>query len=253
MATAYVASKALPSDMNGGKCLMAIQYGAELGLSPVESVFKLFFINGRIDTYGEVILMMMLRHGYQTEVVERTPKKAHIKVTHPTSGQVHEEIFTWEDAERAKLPPLPGSKNYETDVWILYPQNMLYWKAVSNARRFFCPEVMRGVMMKEDTMGSVIDVTNNTNPGLTDAGRALMAEQDAAPETETPESPPNEPEVVKEVQTPDPEEEDSPQVHRVPTKPKSAKAEPAKKATAKKEPAKPPFSLSGKGKDELPY
>lgn len=246
MADVFSRSGALPADMNAGKAIMLMQYGKSINLDATQSLFRLFFINGRVGTYGEVILENMIQHGYTTEVLERTPKNAKIRVTAP-DGRTHEEEFSWEDAERAKLPPLPGSDAAKKSPWILYPQNMLYWKAIANAKRFFCPEVMRGVLIKEDLEGATqIDFTETK--GLTPTGKAFQISRPGDEPVTEPTDTPLEPETPL---TEDPVAEDEPPEAEVvaedPAKePKVTRVAP-KKTPAKKIPAK------ATGKDKLPY
>jgi hypothetical protein len=59
----------------------------------------------------------------------------------PSGEELGESSFSLEDAKRAGLAG---------DNWRKYPRNMLYARAVSNAARWYAPEVLTGVYLPDE-------------------------------------------------------------------------------------------------------
>jgi hypothetical protein len=102
----------------------------------------LYIVNWKITVYWETAIMLIKRAGYDIEIIESTAKKAHVKISKWDKSQ--DCIYSMEEADHAWI----------TQWWMgirkKYPRQMLMYKAIAFARKFFCPEVLWGFLMKEE-------------------------------------------------------------------------------------------------------
>lgn len=143
MARYFLKSGAVPSSLkNEAQVFMVIQAGKEKGMSPVQSINSFYIVNGRISMWGSSVPARLHLYGIRIQWIEKSDKVAHLKLVDTKSGLEHEEKFTIDDARRANLL---GKDLYKT-----YPMNMLAFKAIGNAIRFFCPHVLDGMYIAEE-------------------------------------------------------------------------------------------------------
>lgn len=136
-------SKALPAWCdNPGKLMMTVLAGREIGMGPMEALRSFYLVNGNFTVYGSAVITQLKRHGYKIAWGECSDKKATVTLTSP-GGETHTDSFTIEEATTAGLVA-------KSDVWKKYPAKMLRWKAVGQAVRFFCPEVLNGSYIREE-------------------------------------------------------------------------------------------------------
>lgn len=130
--------------------LVAIEYGAELGLRPMQALATVMVVNGRATLYGDGMLAVAQASGLLvdiTETVEGTPanldKMAATCVVkrqgRPTASRC---TFTWADAKQAGLT---GSDTYKK-----FPGRMLKARARAFALRDAFPDVLCGVMSTDE-------------------------------------------------------------------------------------------------------
>lgn len=131
----------------------AIQYGKELGLSPMVSLQNIAVINGKPTLGSDMLMGLAMKHpefaGY--EIIEETDKKATVKMYRTLSklkGKVVEFVssFTIEDAKRAGLidPGKPAS------AWVRWLPNMLLHRAKAFAVRKAFPDAFMGLYSTEE-------------------------------------------------------------------------------------------------------
>lgn len=167
-------SKWVPSDMTTvPDAFMAIQYGAELGLSPMVSLKQIAIINGRPSVWGDVMLALCHYSGlFDEEAFEEwysgtCPNDdftAHCRVKRKGAAKPRESSFSVADAKRAKLW---AKKTYQE-----YPQRMLLYRARAFTLRDAFTDVLQGLYSKEE-MGvtqamDALDLTGNVRPPMTD-------------------------------------------------------------------------------------
>ncbi|MCK9601466.1 MAG: recombinase RecT [Sphaerochaeta sp.] len=149
-------SKALPACIqNASQLTMVLLAGKECGMGAMESLNAFYIVNGKITVYGSAVLSQLKRAGYKVKWGKCDAKEVSVKIISP-DGDEHDEAFTMEQAVKT------GQTGKEP--WQKYPVNMLRWKCLGNAVRFFCPEVIYGHYMKEDIEATTqeaeaIDVT----------------------------------------------------------------------------------------------
>jgi len=144
------ASDFAPKDFKGKpeSCLLAIQHGSEVGLSPMQSLQSIAVINGRPSIWGDAALALVMASPvcfYVREVVEGEGDKMFATCTakrrgfpEPTVG-----VFSMADAKRAGLAGKAGP-------WTQYPKRMLQLRARGFALRDAFPDVLKGLVTAEE-------------------------------------------------------------------------------------------------------
>ena len=140
-------SNLVPKDFanNAGNILVAVQWGAELGLQPMQAMQNIAVINGRPSLWGDSVIALVKASPlceYVTETVD--DKGATCKVKR--KGEPEQvRYFTVEDAQKAGLWGKGGT-------WTNYPKRMLQMRARSWALRDVFPDVLRGMPVAEELM-----------------------------------------------------------------------------------------------------
>ena len=188
-ATLVAKSEFAPKDFRGKpeSCLLAVQHGQELGLSPMQSLQSIAVVNGRPAVYGDTALAVV-KGSAVCEWVRETIEGDGDSMTavcqakrrgdpHPVEGR-----FSMADAKRAGL----ASK----DVWKSYPRRMLQMRARGFALRDAFPDVLRGLVTAEEaqdythTETPVVEIPTPEPPpkvaGVEDMEKARLAISKAA-------------------------------------------------------------------------
>lgn len=181
-------SGALPSSItNGAQLSMVFLAGYEAGMRPMESLNAFYIVNGKLTIYGDALIRQLKRNGYRVKWVESTNEKATVRLTAPrpvqpvyvknADGDIIEvsqeepdtcdETYTIEDA---KLAGLAGK-----GTWSKFPKDMLRWKAIGRAVRFFCPEVLGGVSHTKEEAEDIEVV--ETKPATFSEDKVVMTEE----------------------------------------------------------------------------
>ena len=115
---------------------MIMQYGIELGMSPIAALQNIDVIEGKLSMSGSMIAAKIKSSGrYDFKPVEASTKRAEILFLQNGKEQ-GTASYSWEDAQRAKLA---GKFN-----WKSYPEDMLWWRCMARGARRFCPDVFLG-------------------------------------------------------------------------------------------------------------
>ena len=138
LGSAIAGTDLAPKDYKGKpeNAAIAILYGAELGLSAIQSVQQIFVVQGRPAIYARTMVALVMRHGYRVRTESSTDESVTVVGTAPDGTT---ETSTW-TFERAKKAGYTTNKKYETD-----PQAMLYAKATSEVCRKLAPDVLLGI------------------------------------------------------------------------------------------------------------
>ncbi len=125
----------------------AVLYGKELGLAPMEALQRLYVIDGNVAADGKALNALIHRAGHVLIMDEMTTTRGAVKAMRrdPFTNELMEIgvfEFTMEDAERAGLA---GQDTYQD-----YPQDMLYWRAVSRAAKLAFPDVTTGMLLPQE-------------------------------------------------------------------------------------------------------
>lgn len=144
----YLADSAMvPKDFQGkpGNCLVAIQWGAELGLKTMQAIQNIAVINGRPSLWGDVMLALVRASPlceYVVEDIGATSATCKVK----RRGEPEQaRTFTEEDAKAAGLLNKDGP-------WKQYRKRMLQMRARAWALRDVFTDVLKGLHMAEEAM-----------------------------------------------------------------------------------------------------
>jgi hypothetical protein len=124
-----------------GDCFIAIQWGLEIGLKPLQAMQSIAAINGKPGLYGDAGKALLLAHGCvidedDTEVVKANGK-ARCKITRPGRPPV-QRTFSQDDAKTAGLWGKDGP-------WRTYPYRQMAWRAFWFAARDAASDLLRGM------------------------------------------------------------------------------------------------------------
>ena len=154
-ATMVLASDLAPSQYRKGSqaqqvanVCVALQYGLELGLSPMQSLQGVAVINGKPTVYGDALLGLCYASGLVEEFeveVQGTGDARGAVCTVKRQGVENKIVraFTIGDAKKAKLWGRSGP-------WTQYPERMLEHRARGVALRDAFADKLRGVITAEE-------------------------------------------------------------------------------------------------------
>ena len=148
-ANAICASGFAPKGMEKPEAvLVAIQLGAELGLTPMAALQNTAVINGRPAIYGDAALALVRASGlltsYKEEEIGEPNTDAHgYRVTATRGDASTVETFLVADAKRAKLWGKAGP-------WTDYPKRMLRFRARGYVLRDLFGDVLKGLRTVEE-------------------------------------------------------------------------------------------------------
>lgn len=124
-----------------GNCMVAIQMGGELGLSPMQSIQNIAVINGRPSLWGDALLAVCLPH---LDSFDETDDGATATCVAKRGNRTVTTTFSTEDAKRAGLAGKQGP-------WTQYPARMRKMRARSFCLRDICADVLRGIHSAEES------------------------------------------------------------------------------------------------------
>ena len=128
----YVAEWALPEGMNLWKMMICRQLWRELGLSFMQTMNGIAFVNWKPSVYGETYLSLIVKNWYKINVLEENEEKVEIELDWPNGKQ--KWSFTKKEAEKLWI--------LNKGVWSKYPVRMMRYKAIRNAQNVLCPEIL---------------------------------------------------------------------------------------------------------------
>ncbi len=143
-------SEFAPKDFRGkpASCVLAIQAGAEIGLSPMQALQSIAVVNGRPSVFGDAALAVCKASpvcefvweqvngdGDQMVAMCQAKRRGYEKATTVT--------FSVADAKKAGLWGKSGP-------WTQYPKRMLQMRARGFALRDAFPDVLRGLVTAEE-------------------------------------------------------------------------------------------------------
>lgn len=127
---------------------VAVQYGLEVGLSPISAVQNIAVVNGRPTIWGDAMLGLVRGSGLLTSISETTTGEgdataAVCTVTRRDDPGETVGRFSVADAKRAGLWGKAGP-------WTQYPRRMLQMRARGYALRDKFPDVLKGLYAREE-------------------------------------------------------------------------------------------------------
>lgn len=162
-ARAVIESKMAPRGFETPQAvLVAVQFGAELGLTPMASLQNIALVNGKPTLYGDAVpgVCQSLVASYKDETFgEGDGQGVRVTVHRKERAEPIVREFTIAMAKRAGLWGKSGP-------WTQYPDRMLLMRARTYAFRDAFPDLLKGIRTVEE-MREVRNVT----PSLDDVDR----------------------------------------------------------------------------------
>ena len=143
-------SEFAPKDFRGKpeSCLLAIQHGSEIGLSPMQSLQNIACINGRPAIWGDAALAVAMASPVcesVSETIEGDGEQMVATCTAKRRGYERPTVVRFSVAD-AKKAGLWG----KTGPWTQYPKRMLQLRARGFALRDAFPDVLKGLVTAEE-------------------------------------------------------------------------------------------------------
>ncbi len=142
------ASEMVPKAYRGkpGDCLIAMQWGMEIGLKPLQALQSIATINGKPGLFGDAGKAILLAAGCEIDeddmAIVRTNGYARCKITRP-GRKPTERTFSEADAATANLWGKEGP-------WKTYPYRQMMWRAFWFAARDAASDLLRGLNGAEE-------------------------------------------------------------------------------------------------------
>jgi len=138
-------SELVPKDFRGkpGNCLIAMQWGSELGLKPLQALSNIAVVNGRAALWGDAVIALV-RSSPLCEYVQETDDGHTATCRAKRRGEPEQVVtFSMDDAKQAGLAGKQGP-------WTQYPKRMRQMRARAFALRDVFPDVLRGMPVAEE-------------------------------------------------------------------------------------------------------
>jgi len=139
--------------------IVLLAMGAELDLSPMQSVHGIYVVKGRPMLSAQLWGTRIRKFGHRLTLHQESnangrPVSATAVITRGDDGTVHEESFSIWDARNAGLcqvneatgEVMSRSSSGQKQPWEQYTKTMLRNRAISHCARYACPEVIYGTM-----------------------------------------------------------------------------------------------------------
>lgn len=126
-------------------CLIAIQWGAELGLKPLQALQNLAIINGRPALWGDAVIALVRSSPLCESITESDDGKTATCKVKRRGEEEEVRTFSMDDAKAAGLAGKQGP-------WTQYPKRMRQMRARAFALRDVFPDVLRGMPIAEEIM-----------------------------------------------------------------------------------------------------
>lgn len=129
---------------NAGNIMVAVQWGMELGLQPMQAMQNIAVINGRPSLWGDSV-MALARSSSLCEYIIEDDNGETATCRAKRKGQDAEIVasFSMEDAKKAGLAGKQGP-------WTQYPKRMRQMRARAFCLRDAFPDVLRGMPIAEE-------------------------------------------------------------------------------------------------------
>lgn len=162
--------------------LWAMEYGRALGLDVVTTITTIHVIKGKPCQSADLMLGRTRTAGHRVRIKsERTRCVVSIQRHDDPDDETVIE-WTLDDAVTAGLCTLHDGRPYARDQknqpqpWEKYPRAMLRSRAIAEAVRSACPEVLHGAIYTPEELGEVVDQDGNP---------VVVVERDTAPVQQT--------------------------------------------------------------------
>ncbi|MDY0190674.1 MAG: hypothetical protein RBR22_08070 [Desulfuromonas sp.] len=140
-------SDIVPKDFKGspGNILVAIQWGLELGLQPMQAMQNIAVINGRPSLWGDAVIGIVRGSSLCEYIYENDDGETATCRVKRRGEEEQVRTFSMTDAKAAGLSGKQGP-------WSQYPKRMRQMRARAFALRDVFPDVLRGMPVAEELM-----------------------------------------------------------------------------------------------------
>lgn len=177
-----------PKDYRGkpGNVLIAMQFGSEIGLLPLQAIQNIAVINGRPAIWGDAMLALVQNHPICESIYEEVKNNnTGYCIVKRRGEEAHISTFSIDDAKKAGLWGKPGP-------WTNYPMRMLQMRARGFALRDKFSDVLKGLAIREEVEDyQVISVSERKNIAevklkelISDKSTPLLVESKVEPKNE---------------------------------------------------------------------
>lgn len=142
------AGEAIPKSYrnNPGSIVLLLQWAEARGIDIATAISCVTFIDGKPVVEATLQRALAKRHGILVKPTKISDESATVVVVDEASGEIMgEATFTLDDAKRMGLANNPRRPNWQT-----MPKNMLVARATTNAIRWYAPEVLAGVLLRDE-------------------------------------------------------------------------------------------------------
>lgn len=139
-------SDLVPKDFRGkpGNCLIAMQWGHEINLRPLQAIQSIAVINGRPSVWGDAALAIVRASPLCESVIESESETQGTCTVKRRGEPEYTVIFTVDDAKKAGLWGKQGP-------WQTSPKRMMKLRARAFALRDKFTDVLRGIHIAEES------------------------------------------------------------------------------------------------------
>ena len=140
-------SDMVPKDFKGkpGNCLVAIQWGMEIGLKPLQAMQNIAVINGRPSLWGDAVIALVRPTPLCEYIIEEDDGRTATGKVKRRGEPEQSRSFSMDDAKAAGLLGKQGP-------WTQYPKRMRQMRARAFAVRDVFPDVLKGLPVAEEVM-----------------------------------------------------------------------------------------------------
>lgn len=140
MAKALAASHMFKDVTTAEQAFGRILLGADLGLSPTQALMSIDVVEGNVQVRSVRLAAWVRQHDdYDYAVLEHDEQHCVIEI-YRRGVAMGTSSFSMEDAANAKL-----IKEHPKSPWRAHPRNMLFARAMSNAVRWYAPDLTGGI------------------------------------------------------------------------------------------------------------
>lgn len=126
------------------KAVVKIAIGRDYGFSAAESMLHIELIQGRPSIAAHGRAAKMKAAGYNWKFLQFDSDICHLEIFDKKGERLGDSSFSMEDAKRLGLS---GKDNWQKN-----PRNMLYCRAISNAQRWYAPEVLSSSLISKEEL-----------------------------------------------------------------------------------------------------
>jgi hypothetical protein len=141
---------------DAAQAIVKVLAGRELGIGPIASMTGIYIVQGRPTLSASLMAALIKRSGRYDYRVERLDNTACVLRIYDRGTEIGVSSFTLQDAATAEL-----TTGRNAHSWRHYPRNMLFARAISNAVRFFCPDLFVAPVYTPEELGAEVDETGD--------------------------------------------------------------------------------------------